>query len=268
MDTQIGTFKLNNGVIIPSIGFGTSPLKDEVCYQAVRDALDAGYRHIDTAAMYLNEAAVGQAIRDSKIPRHEIFVTSKLPAHVKNYNGTLDAFWKSLKALNLDYIDLYLIHAPWPWDDQGSDHSAGNITAYLALEKLYEANRIRAIGVSNFGPKELDNIIHNTRIIPQVNQIKYHIGHLQEETVLYCKQKGILIAAYSPLGKGAVLERDDLKQMAEKYQVTPAQLGLKFILKQEIIPLPRSKTKSRIIENAQLNFDIEKNDLEILKNIK
>lgn len=267
MSVKSNVFKLSNGIYIPTIGFGTSPLKDDVCYQAVLDALHAGYRHIDTAAVYLNEAAVGKAIRDSNIPREEIFVTSKLPAHIKNYNGTFDAFWQSLKALDLDYIDLYLIHAPWPWDDKEGDYSAGNVTAYLALEKLYESKRIRAIGVSNFGPKELNHILNNTTIDPHVNQIKYHLGFLQEETVKFCQERGILIEAYSPLGRSSILEHEVITKIAEKLQKTPAQICLRFILDQHIVPLPRSKTPERIIENSDLDFEIDDNDIIKLKAI-
>ena len=160
------TYELSNGVKIPKIGFGTWQIPNgEDAYNAVKLALKNGYRLIDTAAAYGNEESVGRAIKDSNIPREEIFITSKLEAHIKNYEDAKKAFKETLKKLDIEYIDLYIIHAPWPWNEMGKDCSEGNVQVYKALEQAYEAKQARAIGVSNFGVKELNNIIENNKII-------------------------------------------------------------------------------------------------------
>jgi diketogulonate reductase-like aldo/keto reductase len=267
MKTLQNTMTLNNSIKIPKIGFGTSPLKGDEAYQAVLSALKLGYRHIDTAAIYLNEKEVGQAIKDSNISRNELFITSKLPANIKTYEGALEAFKKTMEALNLDYLDLYLIHAPWPWEEKGSNHDQGNISAYQALEKLYKEKKIKSIGVSNFEPNHLENIITHCEIVPQVNQIKYHIGKTQKETVQYCQKHNILVEAYSPLGRGEVLNHPVIKDVASTYEVTPAQLCINYILENGILPLPRSKNATRMLENAEVDFKIKKDDMEILNQI-
>ncbi|MDD4194654.1 MAG: aldo/keto reductase, partial [Acholeplasmataceae bacterium] len=171
-------YTLSNGVKMPKIGLGTWQVPDgDITYQSVLAALKNGYRHIDTAAAYRNERSVGKAIRDSGIPREEIFVTSKLQSHIKTYEGAIEGFHKTLEELGFDYLDLYLIHAPWPWNEIGKNCDEGNVLAYKAMEELYEQGKIRAIGVSNFGPRELDNIINHTKIVPHANQIAFFIGN-------------------------------------------------------------------------------------------
>jgi diketogulonate reductase-like aldo/keto reductase len=261
------TYTLNNGVKIPKLGFGTAPLKGKEAYEAIMEALEIGYRHLDTAYIYLNQEEVGQAIIDSGIPRDQIFVTSKLSADVKTYQGAIDQFNETMSKLKLDVLDLYLIHAPTPWGDQETDYSKGNIEAYKALEHLYQEGKVRAIGISNFNPSQIQNILDHTSIKPQVNQIKYHVGYLLNETITYCKMNDILIEAYSPLGRAQILEHPIIVEMAKKYQVSPAQLCLRFTLDMQTLPLPRSKNKTRIKENTLLDFTIESTDLMILSTI-
>lgn len=262
-------YRLSNDVKIPKVGFGTWQIPNGAdTYDAVAKALKAGYRHIDTAEGYRNEESVGKAIKDSGIPREEIFITTKLESHIKEFDQTLAAFDASIKALGVDYIDLFLIHAPWPWSNMGQDCSEGNVQAFKAMEKLYYEGRVRAIGVSNFSPSDLDNILTHCDTIPHVNQIGFFIGHTEEETVRYCQQKGILIEAYSPLAIGHLLKDETVIQMAKQYQVSPAQLAIRYCLEKQTLPLPKSVHEERIIENANLDFTIDAEDLAILDQLE
>ena len=269
MKTVQETYVLSNGVRMPKVGFGTwqIPNGDEA-YTSVTLALKHGYRHIDTAAAYRNEESVGKAIRDSKIPREEIFVTTKLQSHIKTYDEALEAFEKSLKELEMDYVDLFIIHAPWPWSEMGKDCSEGNVLAYKALEKIYKDGKAKAIGVSNFSVKDLENILAHTEIVPHVNQISFFIGNNQEEVHTFCKKHNILIEAYSPLAIGYALSNQVIIDMAKKYDKTPAQICIRYCIDKGTAPLPKSTHESRIIENAQLDFEIHKEDLAVLDAIK
>lgn len=261
------TFTLYNQVKIPNIGFGTWQIT-EGAYESVRMALKAGYRHIDTAEAYGNEAEVGRAIKDSKISRSEMFVTTKLPSHIKTFDETTKHFHESLERLGLDYIDLYLIHAPWPWSAQGTDHTKGNIEAWKAMIGLYEKGLVKSIGVSNFGIKDIEALIAATNFIPHVNQIPLFISVPQNELRTYCALKNILIEAYSPLATGKLLKVSQIVKMAEKYQVTPAQLCIKFCLEIGTLPLPKSTHEERIKNNFDLGFKISETDLEYLLSLK
>lgn len=263
------TYTLSNGVKMPKIGLGTwQTKKGEEAYQSVLMALKHGYRHIDTAEGYQNEASVGKAVRDSGIPREEIFVTSKLESHIKTYEGALEAFEKTMTELGFDYLDLFLIHAPWPWSDMGKDCSEGNVLAYKAMEKLHKDGRIRAIGVSNFSPKDIENIITHCEIVPHVNQIGYFIGIDQSETINYCNEKNIFIEAYSPLGIGYLLSNKDIIKVAEAYHVSPAQICIRWCLQKNTAPLPKSIHENRIIQNTEVDFEIKPEDMAFLDTIK
>ncbi|HOI85430.1 MAG TPA: aldo/keto reductase [Acholeplasmataceae bacterium] len=269
MKTIQQVYTLKNGVKMPKVGFGTWQIPDgDVCFTAVSQALKHGYRHIDTAAAYRNERSVGEAIKASGLKREDVFVTSKLQSHIKSYQETLDAFEKTLKELDMTYLDLYLIHAPWPWNEIGKDCKEGNVQAYKAMEKLYREGKIRAIGVSNFSPEDLDNILKHCEIIPHVNQISFFIGNNQEETHRYCDAKGILVEAYSPLAIGYALSNQTIQDIAKKYNVTPAQLCIRYCIDKGTAPLPKSIHESRIIENTGLDFQIKKEDLDFLDTIK
>ena len=262
------TYKLYNGVEIPKIGFGTWQTKSgKEAYDATTYALQAGYRHIDTAYTYENEQSVGQAILDSKIKREEIFITTKLPADIKTYEGALEYFEKSIKNLGVDYIDLYLIHAPWPWSNVGADYTSGNIEAWKALIKLYNDKRVRSIGVSNFHVKDIEALIQATGFKPMVNQIRYFVGNTQEPITKYCQENDILIEAYYPLATGELLNNELLNKLAKKYNKTIAQICLRYCLEKFTLPLPKSVNKDRIYANTDVDFEISKEDMQYLDNL-
>jgi len=263
------TYTLSNGVKLPKVGFGTWQIKNgDDAYNAVKHALEVGYRHIDTAQGYGNEESVGKAIKDSGIPRDEIFVTSKLESHIKNYDDARKTFNETLERLGMDYIDLFIIHAPWPWNEMGKDCSEGNVEAFRALEDIYKEGKARAIGVSNFEVKHIQNILENNEIVPHVNQIGYFIGLDQSETIDFCREHDIFIEAYSPLGIGFLLENDTIQVVAKKYDKSAAQICIRYLLQKGVAPLPKSVHKNRMIENAQLDFVIKEEDMKTLDEIE
>ena len=261
-------FELHNGVKIPAIGFGTWQVKDgNEAYESTLWALEAGYRHIDTAHAYGNEASVGRALRECGIAREEIFVTTKLPSHIKTFDGAKEHFYESLNSLGLEYLDLYLIHAPWPWSNIGEDCTEGNIEAWRAMIDLYNEGKIRAIGVSNFAVKDIEAIVNATGVKPTVNQIRYFIGNRQDAITDYCQANGILIEAYSPLATGEIANHEKLASTAKKYGVTIAQLCIRYCIEKNTLPLPKSVHKERIAANIDLDFHIEKEDMDYLDSI-
>lgn len=259
------TYTLMNGLKVPKIGLGTWQIPDgEQTYNSVMWALKNGYRHIDTAMAYGNEASVGRAIKDSGIPREEIFVTTKLPAEHKGYEVAKECFEKSLNALGLDYIDLYLIHAPWPWDKIGMDCTQGNIDSWRAFEEIYDSSKVKSIGISNFEPTHIQPILDMCKYVPMVNQISFHIGHRQEEIVSFCKPLNIQITAYSPLATGRIINNEAIVAMADKYGVTSAQLCIRYCLQKDTIVIPKSTKEERIISNVQVDFVISEEDMKAL----
>lgn len=261
-------FTLNNGVKIPAIGFGTWQVADgEEGYNSCLAALKSGYRHIDTAYAYGNESSVARALNDSGLSREEVFLTTKLPADIKNYEGARAHFEESLKNLDTDYIDLYLIHAPWPWSDVGADCSEGNIAAWRAMIDLYNEGKVRAIGVSNFHVKDIKAMVDATGFVPAVNQIRYFIGNTQNEITEYCQSNGILVEAYSPLATGALVEHSQLADLAEKYNVSIPQLCIRFCIENGTLPLPKSVNEERIQANIEVDFVISKEDMDYLNSL-
>lgn len=257
-------YTLYNGVKIPKVGYGTWQIPNSDAYQTTLDALSIGYRHVDTAKAYRNEKAVGKAIKDSGLNREDIFVTSKLPAEIKGYDVTLKAFNETISDLGLDYLDLYLIHAPWPWDKMGKDCTKENIESWKAMEVLFKEGKIRSIGVSNFLPKDIQAIIDNCEIVPMVNQIRYFIGLTQKETVEFCNKHNILVEAYSPLATGKVFNDQKIKEVADQLGVSVAQLCIRYCIDKGTLPLPKTTHKGRMEENAALEFDIPKETLDFL----
>ncbi|MDF2538443.1 MAG: hypothetical protein K0S76_1464 [Herbinix sp.] len=261
-------YTLMNGVEVPKIGLGTWQIPNgEPAYNAVLWALKNGYRHIDTAMAYGNEASVGKAIKDSGIPREDIFVTTKLPAERKGYQVAHDCFDKSLSDLGLDYIDMYLIHAPWPWDRIGMDCTEGNVESWKAFEEIYASGKARSIGVSNFEPKHLQPVLNMCKYMPMVNQIRYHIGDVQEEVVNFCEKLNIQITAYSPLATGRIINNEGIVVMAAKYDATPAQICIRYCLQKNKIVIPKSTKEERIVSNAEVEFVISGEDMKVLDNM-
>ena len=261
-------FTLNNGIKIPAIGFGTWQVADgEEGYFACLNALKSGYRHIDTAFAYGNEQSVARALRDSGLLREDVFLTTKLPADIKTYEGAREHFEASLKNLDTNYIDLYLIHAPWPWSDVGSDYTRGNIAVWRAMIDLYNEGKVRAIGVSNFHVKDIKAIVDATGSVPAVNQIRYFIGNTQNEITEYCQVNGILVEAYSPLATGALVEHEKLVAMAERYGVTIPQLCIRFCIENGTLPLPKSVNEARIKANLAVDFEISSEDMAHLNSL-
>jgi len=249
MKSLADTFTLSNGVQIPCIGFGTWQTPDgETAVKAVEAALADGYRHIDAAAIYGNEESVGKAIANSGVKRGELFVTSKLWNDEHGYESTLRAFDKTLKDLELEYLDLYLIHWPVPAKFK-NDWQKKNAETWKAFEELYKEGRIRAIGVSNFLPHHVEELKKTAEIMPMVNQIEYHPGLMQKEAADYSQKEGMLIEAYSPLGTGKMLGNETLKGIAEKYGKSVAQICIRWVLQNGVLPLPKSVTPSRIADN-------------------
>lgn len=263
------TYKLSNGVAIPKVAFGTWQIPNgDATYNSVATALKNGYRHIDTAKAYGNEQSVGQAIRDSGIDRKEIFVTSKLPAEIKTYDGALKAFDETMAALDIDYLDLYIIHAPWPWNQIGKNCDQGNLDAWRAMEKIYASGRVRAIGVSNFAVRDLENLLPHAKVKPMVNQIQYYVGFTEPKITKYSEEHGILVEAYSPLATGRMLANDKVIAIANKYDVTPAQLAIRFCVENGVLPLPKAVTPAHIVSNKELDFTISAADMAALNDLQ
>ncbi len=259
------TFPLSSGHRIPKVGFGTWQIPEgSEAYDAVTEALRVGYRHIDSALAYGNERSVGRAIRDSGVPREEVYITTKLPAEIKDAKGAREAFQTSRSNLDLGPIDLWLIHAPWPWQDIGSDHKAGNIEVWKVFEELYAAEQVRSIGVSNFDVEDLESLAGHTEVTPHANQIRWFIGNTQPETTAYCHERDILVEGYSPLATGKLLDDDRLSGIAEKYGKSVAQVSIRYLLEKGVLPLPKSVTPARIEANAQLDFDLAADDVAAL----
>lgn len=262
------TYTLTNGVKIPCIGYGTYKMTDgDSTRQAVETAIACGYRHIDTAAFYQNEKTVGEAIKNSGVSREQLFITSKLWRTDRGYHNALRAFEKSLNDLRLDYLDLYLIHWPAPKKD-GVAWEQENLDTWQALIELYNAGKVRAIGVSNFLEHHLAALLQSP-IKPMVNQIQVHPGWTQRQTVDFCREQNILVEAWSPLGRGAVLEHPTLQALAEKYHKTPAQICVRWCLEQGILPLPKTVSMARMQENANVfDFQMTNEDIERVHQIQ
>lgn len=261
-------FTLNNGLAIPKIGFGTWQIPDgEDVKNAVAFALKNNYKHVDTAKIYDNETGVGEAIKESGIAREDIFLTTKVWNADRGYQKTLDAFEKSLELLQTDHLDLYLIH--WPANaDQFENWKELNAETWRALEDLYKAGRIKSIGVCNFLVHHLEALKETATINPMINQIEYHPGYLQQNTVNYCQNNDILVQAWSPIGSGRILDNELLKSIADGYSVSVAQLCIKFCLQNNVLPLPKSVTPANIKSNIDVDhFIISDEDMVKIANM-
>lgn len=262
-------YKLANSVDIPCVGFGTWQVENgEGAVIAVQSALEAGYRHIDTAQGYGNEESVGIAVKKSGIDRKKLFITSKLANSAHGYQNALAAFEETMKKLDMEYLDLFLIH--WPNPIAFRDNwQAANAGAWRAFEELYRAGRIRAIGVSNFHPHHINELMKTASIAPMVNQIRLCPGDTQDEVVDFCRARNILLEAYSPLGVGKIFDVPEMKALAVKYGRSVAQICIRWSLQRGYLPLPKSNTSARIKENAAVfDFELESADVELIANLK
>lgn len=263
------TFVLPNGVEIPKLGLGTWRIADADAVRVVRDAVELGYRHLDTAQAYANEAGVGEGLRASGVPRDQVFVTTKLAAECKSYAEARRRIDGSLQTLGLDHVDLMLIHSPQPWADfRGGEHFfEGNLEAWRALEEAYSAGKLRAIGVSNFERADLDNLFDNGSVMPMVNQILAHVGATPFDLIDYSRSKGMLVEAYSPVAHGALLNNAEVGALAGKYGVSVAQLCIRYCLQLGLLPLPKTGNAAHMRTNAAVDFVISDADIESLKGV-
>lgn len=262
-------YSLNNGMTIPKVGFGTWMIDDDAVVQAVKDALEIGYRHIDTAQAYGNERGVGEAIRTSGIDRSDIFLTTKVAAEHKTYETAAKSIDESLEKLGLETIDLMIIHAPQPWAEfREANYDEGNVAAWQALEDAVKAGKVRAIGLSNFNQHDVENILEHGTIKPVVNQILAHISNTPFELIDFCKQNDILVEAYSPVGHGELMKNEAIKEIAKKYGVSVPQLAIRYCLDLGLLPLPKSENKAHIKANGELEFSLSNDDLQLLKNME
>jgi diketogulonate reductase-like aldo/keto reductase len=254
------TLKLSNNVEIPIFGLGTYLAEQgKQAEDAIHIALEAGYKHFDTAAFYFNEESVGKAIRESSFDRKELFVTTKLWNSDHGYENALTAFNKSLKKLNIEYIDLYLVH--WPVEGLRKE-------SWKALEKVYKEGHCRAIGVSNYTIRHLEELLSECEIKPTVNQVEYHPFLYQRDLRDYCRSNNIALESYSPLTKGQRLQDNKLGQIAKEYNRSPAQILIRWNLEQEIVVIPKSANKNRIIENSKIfDFSIKPEDMKKLNSL-
>ncbi len=264
MKSATDMLTLANGVKIPCLGYGTWQTPDgETAKNSVKCAIECGYRHIDTAAAYDNEGSVGDGIIASGVAREDLFVTTKHWVSERGYEKTIAACEASLKALKLDYIDLYLIH--WPCVEKVTpDWKEINASTWKGFEKLYKDGKIKAIGVSNFLPHHLEALCETAEIMPMVNQIEFHPGYNQLDTVKYCQEKGILVEGWSPLGCGAVLGDPTVNEIAAAHGKTAAHVCIRYALQHHVLPLPKSVTPSRIADNMNV-FDFELTAAEMAK---
>lgn len=266
------TFKLANGARIPKVALGTWQTPDDVVAEAVVAAIDAGYKHIDTAAVYGNERGVGEglsrALQKTGIHRESIFVTTKIPAEVKSYKGAEQSIQDSFERLATPHIDMMLIHWPKPWaemkDPSAPSYNAENLEVWRAMEAAHDWGKIRCLGVSNFSIDDIKNIQDNCRVQPVVNQIRVHIGHVPFELIEFCRINNIRVEAYSPNATGRLSQVPAVCEMAKKYGVSVPQLANRFCLQLNLVTLPKSTHAERIIENGNLDFEITAEDMEQL----
>lgn len=268
MNSLSDCYTLRNGIKVPCIGFGTWKMPDEIARDAVKSAIEAGYRHIDTASAYCNEKGVGEGIRKSGIAREDIFLVSKLPNADHGYQKTIDSCERSLKLLGIDYLDAYLIH--WPVLVENQDHVCEDLCdTWRAFMQLRDDGKIRTLGVSNFMEEHIMMLKNGLNDYPTINQVQLHPQNPQEELLRFCKENEILPEAWSPLIQGQAFRRELLIETAAKYGVSVAQLCIRWILQQGVVPVPKSTNPARIENNADVfGFEINKEDMEKIASLR
>ncbi|MGO4941577.1 aldo/keto reductase [Ruoffia tabacinasalis] len=266
-------FTFSNGLEIPAIGLGTWQMSPEEAEQMTAYALNNGYIHIDTARTYGNEEGVGKGMKASGVNREDFFLTTKVSAFSKTYDEAKKDIEDSLTALDTEYLDLVIIHAPRPWDKMHSDgpieklYFEENLQVWRALEEAYEAGKVKAIGVSNFEIDDLVNLLENVKIKPMLNQIKYHIGFRDEQLVQYCQENDIIVEAYSPIGTGKLLNNPDIQTIADKYNKSTAQIAIRYCYQKGLVVLPKSVHEEYVDNNADLDFEILATDMDYLNRL-
>lgn len=263
------TYTMSNGVRIPKLGAGTWHIDDDKVADVVKNAIEIGYRHIDTAQSYHNERGVGEGIRKSGIARDSIFITSKVEAEHKTYEAAAKSIDESLERMGLSYLDLVIIHSPQPWNEFRVEkrYFEENKNVWRALEDAYKAGKVKSIGVSNFLVDDLESLLPSCEIKPMINQILLHIGRTDMPLVDYCNAHDILVEAYSPIGHSIALKNPEVIAMSEKYGVTGAQLCVRYTLQLGTVSLPKSKSVEHLKNNADVDFVISDEDMETLKKV-
>ncbi|MER6746856.1 aldo/keto reductase [Streptomyces fungicidicus] len=263
------TYTVAGGVEIPKLGLGTWFIDDDQAAEAVRAAVEIGYRNIDTAQAYGNEGGVGEGVRTAAVPRDELFVSTKLAAEIKDYDQAVASIDGSLRKLGVEYIDLMLIHSPQPWNDfRGGDYAQGNRAAWRALEEAHQAGKIRSIGVSNFQQQDLENILQGATVVPHVNQLLVHAGNTPTDLLAYCEGKRILVEAYSPIAHGAILKNAEVRAMAARYGVSVPQLCIRYTLQLGTVSLPKTANPEHMRANAEVDFEISGEDMDALRSLR
>ena len=264
-------YTLSNGVKIPKLGLGTWFIDDADAADAVKAAVAAGYRHIDTAQAYGNERGVGEGVRTCGVPREELFVVSKVAAEHKTYEQAKAGIDETLRKMGLDYLDMMIIHSPQPWvevNQSDNRYEDGNREAWRALEEAYKEGKLKAIGISNFQISDIESLVKTAEIKPMVNQILLHISNTPAELVDYCQKNDIVVEAYSPIAHGVILNQPEIKAMADKYGVTVPQLCIRYTIQLGAVSLPKTGNAEHMKSNAQVDFEISAEDMEVLKNFK
>lgn len=264
-------YTLSNGITIPKLGLGTWFIDDDKAAEAVRIAVSLGYRLIDTAQAYGNERGVGEGVRTCGIAREQLFVGSKVAAEYKTYEEAAASIDETLKKMGLDYLDLMIIHSPQPWvevNQSENRYKEGNRQAWKALEDAYNEGKLKAIGVSNFLVEDLESLMETAAIKPMVNQILCHISNTPLDLIEYCRKNDIVVEAYSPIAHGEILKQEEIKAMADKYGVTVPQLCIRYTLQLDTVSLPKTGNPEHMKTNAQVDFEISAEDMEILKHFK
>ncbi len=261
---------LSNGICVPVLALGTWLIDDDKAANAVKEAVRLGYRHVDTAQAYMNERGVGEGIRTCNVDRKELFVTSKVAAECKTYDQASESIDKTLSDMGLDYIDMMIIHSPQPWKEVNQSDNRyieGNRLAWKALEDAYKTGKIKAIGVSNFLKEDIENLWDAAEIKPMVNQVLCHISNTPIDLINYCQSKGIVMEAYSPVAHGEAMKNEIIAGMAKKYGVTIPQLCIRYDIQLGMIVLPKTANAEHMKDNAEVEFIISDEDMEILKNV-
>ena len=260
-------FTLSGGTEIPKLGLGTWMIPNGDAGDAVKAAVALGYRHIDTAQAYGNEAGVGQGIRSCGVRREELFVTSKVAAENKSYDSAAKSIDESLRKSGLEYLDLMIIHSPQPWAEFRGErrYFEENREVWRALEDAYRSGKVRAIGVSNFLQDDLESLLAGCTVKPMINQILTHIANTPLALIEFCRENGILTEAYSPIAHGEALKNGVILKMAEKYGVSPAQLCIRYVLELGMVALPKTADPDHMKANAEVDFSISADDMELLK---